>query len=103
MDGADESGERHRSTVEQREREGVGAGAGPEHGRKGGDGLRREAGIEATSDDGIPSGGGRGGQGEWWLKCSTKCSSLVAEDGSATLWKKSNFLKKSTSPSHLGL
>jgi hypothetical protein len=44
---------------------------------------------------------------------------LVAEDGSATLWKKSNFLffsisaatlwkksnflKKSTSPSHLGL
>ena len=78
VSGADEAGEGRRSSVEEREREGVRAGAGLEHGGEGGDSLRGVAGLEASPDGGVASGGGRG---EWWVaeqsgqgrKCPTKC------------------------------
>jgi len=80
--GADEAGEGRRSSVEEREREGVRAGAGLEHGGEGRYGLRGVAGLEASPDGGVPSGGARG---EWWVaeqsgqqrKCSTKCGIVV--------------------------
>lgn len=58
--GADEAGEGRRSAVEQREREGIRAGAAPEHGDECRHGLRGVASVEAAPDGGVPSCSGRG-------------------------------------------
>lgn len=62
--GADKAGEGRRSAIEEREREGIRAGAAPEHGDECRHSLHGVASVEAAPDGGVPSGSGRGCRGK---------------------------------------